>query len=236
MVSGGDDTSAPEPRSSSCEDDGLGVSLQARDGGSEEGIPIETDVLRDWTQREGRILGPQFLQVDGFLNHRIAPAFIEAANRSLAHAYRDREITHVLTTEAAGNVIAYETAKQLGAVALYAKKGKAKTMQRALVRRVVSPTKGTETELAVSADYLSADDRVLIVDDFLFEGVTSKALAEIVAEAGSSLVGFGFVISKEFAGGHARLARLGVPIVSLVPIESMDPETGAIRFLDGAPA
>ena len=100
-------------------------------------------MLKEWIRREAAVLGLQFLQVDGFLNHRIAPAFVEAAGRALAHAYRDHKVTHVFTAEAAGNVIAYETAKQLGAAALYAKKGKAKTMQRALVRRVVSPTKGT---------------------------------------------------------------------------------------------
>ena len=106
------------------------------------------------------------------------------------------------------------------------------TMQRPLVRTVISPTRGTQTDLAVSADYIGREDRVLIVDDFLFEGETSAALAEIAAEASATLVGFGFVISKEFAAGRARLAGFGVPIVSLVPIASMDPTTGWITFMD----
>lgn len=189
--------------------------------------------LQEWVLREARVLGPEFLQVDGFLNHRIAPHFIEEAGSALAKAFHDRRVTHVLTAEAAGNVIAYETARRLGAMALYAKKGGARTMQRALVRTVVSPTKGTATDLAVSADYLAPEDRVLIVDDFLFEGETSTALAEIVDESGAHLVGFGFVVSKEFAPGRSRLIGRGVPIVSLVPIESMDPATGTISFAEG---
>ncbi len=187
-------------------------------------------VLQDWIRREAKVLGSEFLQVDGFLNHRIAPPFIEQAGRALADAFRTDGVTRVLTAEAAGNVIAYETARCLGAAALYAKKGRPKTMSRPLTRTVVSPTKGTETELAVSSDYLCDSDRVLIVDDFLFEGETSAALADITAEAGARLVGFGFVISKEFARGRARLAGFNVPIVSLVPIASMDAATGSIAF------
>ncbi len=190
------------------------------------------DVLKEWIRREATVLGPEFLQVDGFLNHRIAPAFIEEAGRGLAEAFGSAGVTHVLMAEAAGNVIAFETARRLGAQALYAKKGKAKTMRRAISRTVVSPTKGTETDLSVSADYLQANDRVLIVDDFLFEGETSSALAEITAEAGARLVGFGFVISKEFARGRARLGGFEAPIVSLVPIASMDAATGRIAFAD----
>jgi xanthine phosphoribosyltransferase len=198
-------------------------------------VVIHVRRLKDWIQQESKVLGPEFLQVDGFLNHRIAPPFIEAAGGALADAFRPVDVTHVLTAEAAGNVIAYETARRLGAAALYAKKGKAKTMNRPLTRTVVSPTKGVETDLSVSADYLSAGDRVLVVDDFLFEGETSAALAEIVAEAGADLVGFGFVISKEFARGRDRIAGLGVPIVVLVPIDSMDAATGEITFADAPP-
>ena len=188
--------------------------------------------LRDWIVRDAHVLGPEFLQVDGFLNHRIAPRFIEEAGSALAAAFSKEQVSRVLTAEAAGNAIAYETARQLGAMALYAKKGGARTMRRPLVRTVVSPTKGTMTELAVSADYLGVDDRVLIVDDFLFEGETSTALAEIVKESGARLVGFGFVVSKEFAQGRSRLSPLGLPIVSLVPIKAMDPASGEIVFTD----
>ncbi len=187
-------------------------------------------VLKEWIRREARVLGPEFLQVDGFLNHRIAPRFIEEAGTALAPSFRTVGVTHVLTAEAAGNVIAYETARRLGAKALYAKKGKAQTMRRPLTRAVLSPTKGMVTDLAVSADYLGSGDRVLIVDDFLYEGETSRALAEIAGEAGARLVGFGFVISKEFASGRARLESFAVPIVALIPVASMNAETGAIAF------
>jgi xanthine phosphoribosyltransferase len=188
------------------------------------------NVLRHWISQEGKVISPEFLRVDGFLNHRIAPEFIEEAGRQLAKRFNGNGITCVLTAEAAGNVIAYEVARQLKARALYAKKGRAATMNCPLVRQVRSPTKGTVMELAISGDYLGPEDHVLIVDDFLYQGTTSAALAEIIEESGAELVGFAFVIEKGFANGRAVLKRFDVPIVSLVSVTKMDPATGAIEF------
>jgi len=187
-------------------------------------------MLREWILREGQVLGPEFLRVDGFLNHRIAPAFIEAVGEQLAARFATTDVTCVLTAEAAGNILAYELARRVGARALYAKKGKTATMTRPITRTVLSPTKGTKAELAVSRDYLSPGDRVLVVDDFLYLGKTSAALADIVGESGATLVGFGFVIEKQFARGRDALEPYGVPVVALVSIVSMDPDSGAIAF------
>ena len=186
--------------------------------------------LADWVRREGHVLSEEFLRVDGFLNHRIAPAFIEAAGSEIRARFVGAGITLVLTAEAAGNVVAYEIARGLGARAVYAKKGKATTMARPVVRPLRSPTKGNPTEIAVSRDYLTADERVLIVDDFLFRGTTSAALAEMVMEAGATLVGFAFIIEKAFAGGRQALSTFAVSVESLLRVEHMDPESGVIVF------
>jgi xanthine phosphoribosyltransferase len=167
------------------------------------------------------VTGQDFLRVDGFLNHRIAPAFIIEAGRLLAEAFSPLEPSCVLTAEAAGNAIAYEVSRQLGICALYAKKGQAVTMAHPIARSLRSPTKGTEVVLSLSRDYV-AGERILIVDDFLFRGTTSAALAEMVGEAGGVVVGFGFVIEKCFAGGREALSAYGIPIVTLVPILRMD--------------
>jgi len=166
--------------------------------------------------------------VDGFLNHQIAPAFVEEAGKQFADKFRQADISCVFTAEAAGNVIAYEVARRLRIHALYAKKGATATMANPLVRTVCSPTKGTEVELAVSGDYLKSGERVLIVDDFLYRGLTSAALAEMVMESGAELVGFGFVIEKRFAKGREVLAKFGVPVTSLASVVRMDPNSGRI--------
>jgi len=189
--------------------------------------------LQDWVQRYGVVVGPEFLRVDGFLNHRIDPKFMEEVGRQLAARFAAADVSCVLTAEAAGNIVAYEVARRIGARALYAKKGRAATMNRPFVRSITSPTKGTTVELSVSKDYLNEQERVLIVDDFLYRGDTSSALADMVRESGATLVGFGFVIAKEFGEGRRVLTRYGVPIVTLVSIIRMDPETGKIEFAAG---
>jgi len=188
--------------------------------------------LQDWVQRYGTVVGPEFLRVDGFLNHRIDPAFMEEVGRQISEEFGDRQVSCVLTAEAAGNVVAYEVARRLGARALYAKKGHASTMNSPYVRSLVSPTKGTTVELSISKDYLNDRERVLIVDDFLYRGDTSTALADMVIESGANLVGFAFVIAKEFGEGRHNLARYESPVLTLVSIVSMDPETGGIVFSD----
>jgi len=191
--------------------------------------------LDQWITREGQVVSSEFLRVDGFLNHRIAPEFIEQAAGRIASYFRDRSIRLVLTAEAGGNVVAYETARRLGARALYAKKGKASTMIRPATRTIASPTKGEETTISLCRDYLGPADRVLIVDDFLYQGVTSAALAEMALEAGAAVAGFAFVIEKTFAEGRETLSRFGVPIVSLIPIARMDPSTGEIVLTEDCP-
>jgi len=190
------------------------------------------DAIRERIQADGRVLPGGFLRVDGFLNHRIDPAFVREAGAVLTQVFAGRAPTCVLTAEAAGNVIAYETARRLGAAALYAKKGAAATMAHALISRLRSPTKGDEVDLCVSADYLCPGERVLVVDDFLHRGTTSAALATMVAQGGATLVGFGFVVEKRQSGGREALARFGVPVVALASIASMDPDTGEIVFAE----
>lgn len=190
----------------------------------------ETMTLQDWIRREGIVISQEFLKVDGFLNHRIDPAFIETAAKQLAKSFPSQDITCVLTAEAAGNAIAYEVARQLRACALYAKKGRASTMNNPLLRTVRSPTKGVKAELAVSEDYLGPQERVLIVDDFLYHGHTSAALAQMVRQSDAELIGFGFIIAKESGGGRQVLAQYDVPIVTLVSVVRLDPERGEIVF------
>ncbi len=186
--------------------------------------------LKAWIRREGIVLDPEFLRVDGFLNHRINPEFVELAGQGLVSAFSGKGITCVLTAEAAGNVIAYEVARRLKVCALYAKKGQALTMANAVSCSLRSPTKKTKHELFVSRDYLGPGERVLVVDDFLHRGITSAALADIVLGCGAELAGFGFVIEKRQSGGRAELERFGVPVVSLAPVASMDPGSGQIEF------
>lgn len=80
----------------------------------------------------------------------------------------------------------------------------------------------------VSKSYVTAEDRVLIIDDFLANGRAVMGLIDITEQAGANLAGVGIVIEKGFQEGGAILRRAGVNLQSLAKIESMT--TGKIIF------
>ena len=124
----------------------------------------------------------------------------------------------VLTAEASGIAPALVTAAALGIPMIYAKKYSPTVETPALARVIPSPTKGGEVMLSVAARYLGAGMAVAIVDDFLANGRTALALAEIVADAEARLVGAGFVVEKVFQNGRATLEARGIPIAALARV------------------
>jgi xanthine phosphoribosyltransferase len=93
--------------------------------------------------------------------------------------------------------------------------------EKVYVQSAPSHTKGKDVQIMVSPEFLTADDRVLIVDDFLATGATIMALVKLAQDAGATIVGIGTVIEKSFEGGRAKLEALGYPVRSLVVIERM---------------
>jgi xanthine phosphoribosyltransferase len=105
---------------------------------------------------------------------------------------------------------------------VYARKHKPITMREPVYLEVApSHTKGNEVNLMVSPEFLSDQDRVLIVDDFLATGLTIEAMARIVRNAGAELVGIAVVVEKDFEGGRVALAHWQVPIVAMATITDM---------------
>ncbi len=180
------------------------------------------ELLKERIRNEGRDLGSGILKVDGFINHQIDPALIDACGRELAVRFAGAGATKVLTAEISGIAPALCTALHLGVPVLYARRERPITMpDQVLLTVAPSHTKGHRTELIVSPEYLGRGDRVLIIDDFLATGQTILGLARLTQAAGAHLVGVGAVIEKAFEGGRAALERLGVPIESLAVVTEM---------------
>lgn len=197
------------------------------------------DVRREFKRKieeEGEVLGRNFLRVDSFLNHQIDPVFVDKVGQVLAGQYKEKRPTKVVTAEAGGNIISYASARHLNdfyeydVSVVHAKKGVPKTMRNPIIQKIESPTKEEVTELALSGEYLGEDDRVLLVDDFLYTGLTSEALTKLVEKAGASLIGYAFVISKRNFGGYERISKYEHPIFILIEIEKLDPESGKVFF------
>ena len=192
------------------------------------------ETLSDRIRREGENLGRGILKIDSFLNHQVDPALMEAAGEEIASRFAAARPTRILTAEVSGIIPAVMAGRALGNLpAVYARKHKPITMREPVfVDSAPSHTKGGEVLLMVSPEFLSAGDRVLIVDDFLASGRTIDALARIVAAAGATLVGIATVVEKTFEGGRQYMISKGyrMPIEALVQITGM--ENGSIQFAE----
>jgi len=187
--------------------------------------------LKERILREGQVLGNGILKVDGFINHQVDPALMDACGREFARRFANVGATKILTAEISGIAPALTTGFHLGLPVVYARKTKPITMpDQVYLTLAPSHTKGRMVELIVSPEYLANHEKVLIIDDFLASGATILGLVRLAEAAGSRIVGVGALIEKRFEGGREALSPLGVPIESLACIASL--EEDKIRFAD----
>jgi len=172
---------------------------------------------------EGKNLGNGILKVDGFINHQVDPALMDACGRDLARRFANVGATKILTAEISGIAPALTTAKHLGLPVVYARKSKPITMpDQVFLTTAPSHTKGRMVELIVSPEYLAGGEKILVIDDFLASGATIWGLVRLAQAAGATIVGIGTLIEKTFEGGRELLKPIGVPIESLAVITAMD--------------
>ncbi len=189
------------------------------------------ELLKQRILSEGRNLGNGILKVDSILNHQLDPTLMQAIGAEIAQLFADTTITRIITAEVSGIAPALMAGLVMQAPVVYARKKCPITMKKPVyIESAPSHTKGGVVSLMISPEFLSADDRVLIVDDFLASGKTLHALARLTRNAGAELVGIACVIEKTFEGGRSFLADLDVRIEALARISSM--ENGGIQFSD----
>jgi len=181
------------------------------------------DELKERIRKEGKNLGNGILKVDGFVNHQVDPALMDACGREFARRFKTFGATKVLTAEISGIAPAVATALHLGLSVVYARKHKPITMpNQVLLTLAPSHTKGRTVELIVSPEFLAGGEKVLIIDDFLASGQTILGLVRLAEAAGAKVVGVGALIEKTFEGGREALESLRIPVEALARICSMD--------------
>ncbi len=189
------------------------------------------DILKQRILSDGQNLGGGILKVDGFVNHQVDPALMEACGQELAKRFKHVGATKVLTAEISGIAPALMTAHHLDLPVVYARKSKPITMpDQVFLTLTPSHTKGRTVELIVSPEYLGSGEQVLIIDDFLASGQTIMGLIRLAQTAGAEIVGIGALIEKRFEGGRDILTYLNVPIEALAVI--VDMSDGKIVFED----
>lgn len=182
--------------------------------------------LKERIRAEGRNLGNGILKIDSLLNHQIYPELMYEMGKEMAARFADTQVDRILTVEISGIAPAVMTGLAMNVPVVYARKLKPITMSGPVfLETAPSHTKGGEVSLLVSAEFLHAGERVLIIDDFLASGKTLMALARMITSAQSTIAGVGVVVEKSFEGGRALMAQAGyadVPIEALATITSMD--------------
>lgn len=181
---------------------------------------LEERILKD-----GKVIGDDILKVDAFINHQIDTKLVFEIGKYLSSKFSD--VTKILTIEASGIAFAIGVARFYNDIPIvFAKKSKSKTVfdNEIYKTTIKSFTRGTESIVTVNKNYLTEDDKVLIIDDFLAEGNASVGLVDLCNQAKAKVVGVGIVIEKGFQGGRKRLEELGLRVESCAIIE---------KFLDG---
>mgnify|MGYP000534092589 FL=1 len=188
-------------------------------------------LLEERIKKEGRALSDTVLKVDSFINHQVDAEFMDALGKDFAEHFKDYGITKVFTIESSGIAPALMTARYLDVPMVILKKQTSKILnQNVYQTKVTSFTKGTSYELTLFADYISQDDKVLLIDDFLANGEAAMGASRIIAESGAELAGIGILIEKSFQKGRNRLLEAGYDVYSQARIGRLD--AGVIEFLD----
>ncbi len=188
-------------------------------------------LLEDRILKDGKIGAGNVLKVDCFLNHQIDVPFISELGKTFYELYKNEGITKILTIEASGIGIACLTAQWFGVPVVFAKKTPTNNISGDVyTSEVYSYTHEQTYNIRLAKEFLTSDDRVLIIDDFLAKGSALLALLKLVHDAGASVAGAGIVIEKAYQSGGDIVRNMGVRVESLARIASMD-ENG-IRFVD----
>ena len=187
---------------------------------------LEQRILAEGVVKPGNVL-----KVDTFLNHQVDMALADEIGREFVRRFAGKKITKVLTIETSGIIFAAAVARELGVPLVFAKKSRSVNIDGGVyVAEIESFTHKITNRVIVSRKFLSPEDHVLVIDDFLANGCALQGLISIVESAEATVEGLGIVIEKGFQEGGHRLRNLGYQLESLAIIESMDPATGRIVF------
>lgn len=186
-------------------------------------------LLEDRILKDGHIGADNVLKVDSFLNHQIDVNFVCELGKEFYRLFKDENITKILTIEASGIGIACLTAQYFGVPVVFAKKTKTINIYSDTYNATVhSYTHKKDYDIVVSKEFLSKEDNVLIIDDFLAKGSALTALLMLIEKAGAKTAGAGIVIEKAYQGGGNLVRDMGIRVEPLAKIKSISKKDGIV--------
>ena len=187
---------------------------------------LEERILKDGIVKEGNVL-----KVDSFINHQMDIELFNEMGAEWKRRFEGKNINKILTIEASGIGIACVAAQHFNAPVVFAKKSKSINLEGEMyVAEVESFTHKNVNQVIVAKKFLSEEDHVLIIDDFLANGCALQGLISIVQSAGATIEGIGIAVEKGFQPGGRIIRNLGYQLESLAIVESMDAEKGTVQF------
>lgn len=186
-------------------------------------------LLEDRILKDGHIGADNVLKVDSFLNYQIDVNFVCELGKEFYRLFKDENITKILTIEASGIGIACLAAQYFGVPVVFAKKTKTINIYSDTYNATVhSYTHKKDYDIVVSKEFLSKEDNVLIIDDFLAKGSALTALLMLIEKAGAKTAGAGIVIEKAYQGGGNLVRDMGIRVESLAKIKSISKKDGIV--------
>ena len=164
------------------------------------------------------------------LDHQVDPVLMAQIGEAFAAHFKGRGITKVVTIESSGIAPALMTASALGVPMVILKKQPSQILNDNLYQTVITSfTKETNYELTLSKKYISEEDHVLIVDDFLANGEAATGAIRLLRLAHATIAGLGVLVEKSFQPGREKLVDQGTEVYALARVGAMD--TDHVEFL-----
>ncbi len=188
-------------------------------------------LLEERIRKDGVVKPGNVLKVDSFLNHQMDVDLFAEMGKEFKRLFADKPINKILTVEASGIGIACVVAEQFHVPVVFAKKSMSINLDGDMYStKIQSFTHQRVYDVIVSKKFLSPDDHILIIDDFLANGCAVNGLIDLIRSAGATIEGVGIAIEKGFQPGGQMIREAGYPLMSLAIVEEMDAESGSIRF------
>lgn len=189
------------------------------------------NVLKQRILADGVALSETVLKVDSFLNHGVDSQLMYEIGTEFKKYFENKGVTKIFTIESSGIAPTVMTSLQMNLPMVTLKKQSSKILKDDVYQTTVhSFTKVIDYELTLSKKYISADDRILIIDDFLANGEAALGAIRLVEEAGAQVAGIGIVIEKSFQPGRQMLIDRGYDVYSLARVNKL--AEGVIEFVE----
>ena len=141
-------------------------------------------LLEEYIRTYGEVPNDDVLKVDAFLNHQIDTRLMMQLAEDFKEHFKDQKITKIVTIETSCIAPCVFLGYLLHVPVVYMKKNPSKIMTDDCYHtNIHSFTKDRDYEIVISKKYISSEDNVLFIDDFMANGEACLGAIRVLKEA-----------------------------------------------------